>query len=269
MLRKRIASAAVLIPLAGAAVYVGGMVLAGLVALLAALAGFEFLRVVRGEAQSAQGPAAPHIVLGLVLLLGPIADAQWPELGWDGWGLAATVLLPLLAQVFRGNQDGSLNGWALTMAGALYIGFSMSHAIRLRALEQGAAWLAVALVGTWANDSGAFFVGRRFGKRRFFPLISPNKTLEGALGGMVLGILAVVGMVFLFGLPIDLLGGVALGVVLTLAATFGDLSESVIKRQLGIKDTARLIPGHGGALDRLDSLLFVLPGVYYVALVLT
>jgi len=269
MLRQRLASAAVLIPLVGVAVYLGGVVLTAAVMLLAGLAGYEFLHIVRGEAPSVQGPASPSLVLGLLLLLGPIADAQWPQLHWTAWGPAATVLLPLLAQVFRGNRDGSLNGWALTVAGALYIGLSMSHAIRLRSLGHGASWLALVLVGTWMNDSGAYFVGRRFGKRSFFPLISPNKTVEGAVAGVLTGITSVVAMAVLLRLPVSLVESAVLGVVLALAATFGDLAESVIKRQLGIKDSGRLIPGHGGALDRLDSLLFVLPSVYYYVLALT
>jgi phosphatidate cytidylyltransferase len=105
-------------------------------------------------------------------------------------------------------------------------------------------------------------VGRTIGRHRFFPRISPKKTWEGAVGGLVFGVAAVVGLSYWL-LAVGPAWGVALGLLLVLGATFGDLSESVLKRQVGVKDSGQLIPGHGGMLDRVDSLLFVVPLVYY------
>ena len=110
-------------------------------------------------------------------------------------------------------------------------------------------------------------MGKAYGKRPFFPRISPKKTWEGAIAGLVTGVITVVLLGhFMLGLSIG--WGVLLGVLLVLAATFGDLAESVIKRQVGVKDSGALIPGHGGVLDRVDSLLFVVPLVYYFATIL-
>ncbi len=125
-------------------------------------------------------------------------------------------------------------------------------------------WLAIALLGTWICDTGAYFVGRAWGKHRFFPQISPKKTLEGAIGGFVTGVIAVA--LLGYGLVrLNIAVGLILGVLIVLAATFGDLAESVIKRQVGVKDSGQIIPGHGGMLDRLDSLMFVTPLVYCFA----
>lgn len=269
MLRTRVVSAAVLIPLVGAAVYLGGPVLAAFVALVALLAGYEYLRVVLPRTSSTGWVAILLSALALALLVGFVADAQWPQLRFRSWGLATTVLLPLLVQVFRGNEAGSLDAWALVVAGVLYVGFSLSHTIYLRALDRGLQWTAIALVGTWTNDTGAYLVGSHVGHRPFFPRISPKKTLEGAVGGVVLGTVGVAALAALVGLPLGWGRGALLGLAISVAATFGDLAESVVKRQLGVKDTGRLIPGHGGALDRVDSLLFVLPTVYYLALAFT
>ena len=121
-------------------------------------------------------------------------------------------------------------------------------------------WLA--LFGTWASDSGAFFVGCRFGKHSLAANISPAKTIEGALGGIVACLLAVVvGGKFFFNL--DVIDLMVLGLLIAVAAPVGDLAESALKRFAGIKDSGRIFPGHGGVLDRFDSLLFVVPAVYY------
>ena len=258
MLGKRVLSAAVLIPIVGGAVYVGGLWFSALVALVALLAGYEYLAMMRHR------ELAPSYFLGLPLIALFVADAQWPRLGLLRWGLALFPLAALTVEVFHGNAACSLMNWALTIAGAVYIGFAISHFIRLRATDEGTWWVTVALVGTWVCDTGAYFVGCGIGKTKFFPRISPMKTWEGAAAGFLCGLLATVLLgCFLLGLAVG--RAIVLGVLLVLGATFGDLAESVIKRQAGVKDSSNLIPGHGGMLDRVDSLLFVAPIVYYFA----
>jgi phosphatidate cytidylyltransferase len=134
----------------------------------------------------------------------------------------------------------------------------------LRALPQGIYWIGLAFLTTWLCDSAAYFVGNWKGKHPFFERISPRKTREGAIAGLVTGTItgALVGL--LLRIPVHV--GVPLGLVISLAATFGDLAESLIKRQVGVKDSSDLIPGHGGALDRIDSLMFAVVIVYYFAL---
>jgi len=261
MLAKRVLSAVVLIPLVGIVVYLGGFVLWAVVLLFALAAAYEYALMA-----SKAGLRPSFVVVALFIVLFMV-DGQWPGRGVMLWVVALAPLLALVIQVFRANAPGSLVRWALEVAGGMYIGVSMSCFVRLRALDDGMLWLALALLGTWLCDSGAYFVGIRYGKHRFFPSISPKKTWEGAIGGLVVGLLAVVPLAYwLLALPLP--WGVLLGVALVLAATFGDLAESVIKRQVGVKDSGNLIPGHGGALDRIDSLLFVVPVVYLFALVI-
>ena len=261
MLGKRIASAAVLIPIVGVAVYFGGPALFALVLLVGLLAGYELLRMTRNTG------LAPSYPFGLLFIGLLVIDAQWPHLHLLPGGLALFSLLPLVVVVFQGNAPGSLVNWALTIAGSIYVGSSIGHFVKLRALDRGLYWLILALLGTWVCDSAAYFVGRALGKHSFAPKISPKKTWEGALAGFVFGTIAVV-LLARFMLDLSIGWGIFLGVLLVLAATIGDLAESVIKRQVGVKDSGALIPGHGGALDRVDSLLFVVPSVYYFVTIL-
>jgi len=263
MLRTRLISAAVLIPSVALCAYLGGLYWFGVGLLVCVLATREFLHLVERDATSPQGPARPSKVLGLALSALLLADGQWPGLGIASWGLVLTVLAPLAAQVWRSNAPGSLNGWALTCAGACYVGYALGFYMRLRQLDSGLGWVLVALGGTWLGDTAAYLVGRNLGRRPFFPEISPRKTVEGAIGELVLGPPAVMLLCMLFRVPIRSGQSLLLGLAISLAAIIGDLAESVIKRQLGAKDSARLIPGHGGMLDRIDSLLYVGPVVFY------
>jgi len=261
MLIKRVLSAIVLIPLVGAAVYFGGIALFLLVLVAALGAGYEYLAMMRRKGQ------APSYVLGLLFIGLFVVDAQWPQFRLLPLGLVFIPLLALTAEVFHGNAPGSLFNWALLVSGGVYIGFPLSHFVRLRLLEHGLYWVVIALLGTWVCDTAAYFVGCSIGRHKFFPKISPKKTWEGAIAGLVFGVLAVALLSrFLLGLWLG--WGALLGLLLVLGATFGDLAESVIKRQVGVKDSSNLIPGHGGLLDRVDSLLFVVPIVYYFAVAL-
>lgn len=258
MLGKRIISAAVMIPIALVAVYLGGPCFFALILLVGMLAAYEYLRMMR------QKGFAPSYVLGLALAALLVADAQWPGLGLLFWGLTFIPVGWLIVEVFRGNRPGALTDWALGLAGPAYIGLCLSHFVRLRAMDGGLEWLLLALLGTWICDSGAYFVGHGLGRHPFFPKVSPKKTLEGAIGGLVSGVAAVVLLgYYIFGLGVG--WGLLLGLFVVFAATFGDLAESVIKRQVGVKDSSNLIPGHGGMLDRIDSLLLAVPVVYYFA----
>lgn len=262
MLIRRVASALVLIPLVLLLVYLGGWAFAGALALVGLLAGYEYLALLR------RLRLRPCIPLALLYLLAILADGQWPDLGILRWATWLAVAGLLAEQVFRRNRRGSLASWATAFAGAAYVGLGLSYFIRLRSLDQGMVWVALVLVGTWVSDSGAYFVGVAWGKRPLAPEISPKKTWEGVWGGLVSGVLMVWAMGWLL-LGLAHWQGVVLGVVLVVAATMGDLAESVIKRQAGVKDSGTLIPGHGGMLDRVDSLLFVAPAVYYCWMVLS
>ena len=193
------------------------------------------------------------------LLLGGAATAlTWHQLRRLARGPRA-IMSNGVQQTFR----DSLADWVYTAAGAMYMGWTLSLALVLRQESQGQEWVLLAILATVATDTGAFFVGRALGRRRLAPAISPGKTWEGAAGGFLIGAGVVVALTGLLDLPVSLWQGALLGVLVGVFAQLGDLLESRIKRAAGVKDSGVLLPGHGGMLDRLDSVVFVLVVVYY------
>ncbi|AGL01281.1 CDP-diglyceride synthetase [Desulfoscipio gibsoniae DSM 7213] len=150
---------------------------------------------------------------------------------------------------------------AISFFGTIYVGL-LIFLFLISTLPNGLIWLVLVLVCTWSSDTLAYLVGRRWGKRRMAPELSPGKTLEGAVGG-VLGSTIAAWVVVMSYSPLPLWPVLSLGFITGLAAQIGDLVESAIKRLAGIKDAGNLIPGHGGVLDRFDSMLFTAPLVYY------
>lgn len=228
----------------------------------------------------------PRPVTGTVtalLLCAAAALRDTVSVDLTGVALAGSILLALIVEVVRRDRRGSLVGWALTFAGACYIGWLLSHYILLRMLDTplqggwlaflnippGAAWVYMVFAVTWLQDTGAYLVGRSWGRHRMAPYLSPKKSWEGAAGGFVASVLAAVLAKLLLGLPIGYGMAVVLGAVGGVVGPLGDLAESLIKRQIGVKDASNLIPGHGGILDRADSMLFTAPVLYYLIIVLT
>jgi phosphatidate cytidylyltransferase len=202
--------------------------------------------------------------------------------------VALAVGLPFFEIIFRDDLDGTFVEWALSAAGTLYLGVPLFAAIALRkssgaidagwlsdlagwaalgwtAAPRGLAWLLVVILVTWLGDSAAYLVGRSFGRRPLIPVVSPKKTIEGFAGGLASAALTGAVAVVLFGLDVSWAVGLLVGLALGLIAVVGDLAESVMKRQAGVKDSGTLIPGHGGMLDRLDALLFTFTAGWYVA----
>ncbi len=148
----------------------------------------------------------------------------------------------------------------------MYIGVLLSTIVLLRQLDFGREWVTLALLSTFAVDTGAYGTGKLIGRHRMAPSISPGKTWEGAIGGYLAGAGAVVGLDALFDPEVDLPRILVLAALLPVAAILGDLLESLMKRRMGVKDASGLLPGHGGFLDRLDSILFTVPVVYLFVL---
>jgi len=194
-------------------------------------------------------------------------------------GLGGSLLVSFPWLFFRQRLDGAMIDWALTLAISIYLGWSMSFFLLLRGFEsgtllapggawvvlpRGAWWLLAVLLGVWGFDSAAFFSGRYWGRHKLASKISPAKTWEGAFGGFVLSIAAALLLtVNPLGVPWYL--AIVLGILIGVAAILGDLAESLIKRQTHVKDSGQLMPGHGGMLDRIDSLLFAVIVVYVFA----
>ena len=223
-------------------------------------------------------PIAP---LGIALSAGLVLSAPvgWPNVA-PGM-LAAGAVVGLIVTFGRVNEPGALVDWALSLAPALYVGGLLRFAVPLRETPDGLGldWVVIVLVCTWASDVAAYFVGRAWGRRRLAPRISPGKSVEGAVAGLVAAALVapmvtpllslvVAGLVSL-GLAVPLSPAapsvarlVGLGLVVGVCAPLGDLLESFVKRQCGAKDSGALIPGHGGILDRIDSLMLAIVGAY-------
>ncbi|MBI2914045.1 MAG: phosphatidate cytidylyltransferase [Chloroflexi bacterium] len=193
-----------------------------------------------------------------LLVAGAHNGADW----WSG-ALVLAVALTFVALILRGDVQAGLRDWLWIAGGLLYVGFLGSHLVFLRDLDGDGDWAIVAIFATFATDTAAYFVGRAIGRTHIVPAISPGKTLEGSLAGLAAGVAAVLFLNWVTGLREDALEIIPLALLLPIAAEIGDLAESLIKRGAGVKDAGQLVPGHGGLLDRLDSILFTVPLVYY------
>jgi len=190
-------------------------------------------------------------------LAGPRASAK------VDFALALLVAASLAIRLIRREHRGRFLGWSAAIGGALYVGGLAAFFPALRALPDGFIWVMLAFTATWSYDMGAFVGGTLFGRRPLMPHISPAKTWEGVATG-VAAVAACLG-VFLAFLPIEPWHIAVAGPGFAAAAQIGDLLESAIKREAGVKNSGRLVPGHGGILDRVDSLLFTAPFVYLFA----
>jgi phosphatidate cytidylyltransferase len=214
---------------------------------------YEMFRAVRVEADRAVG-----LALGALVVLAFAADR--PVI----LPLALSVAVVVAVALGVRRDVGSDRAWAgvtLTLLGVCYCAWLLGHAIWLRALPGGRAWTLFALGVTWCGESAAYFVGRRFGRRRLAPRISPGKTVEGGVAQVIASIAAALLGARFVGLALP--EAVTVGILLGVVGQLGDLSESFLKRSAGAKDAGQVIPGHGGVLDRLDSLLFNVPALYY------
>jgi phosphatidate cytidylyltransferase len=255
MLKTRLATAAVGIPLVAAVIWTGGWWLTGVVAATAAIAVLE-IAAARGALWR------PVSLLGATLAFAlPVAA----KLGgaWPDRTVTAVALLPAALLCLARDPARDVDDWLWTVAMVAYVGWLSSRFVLLRGLEDGRWWLFLVVLTVWITDTGAYFVGRLIGRHKMAPGVSPGKTWEGAVAGEVWGFAAVLGLKEAFSLDLVLAHAAVLGLLLPAVAQVGDLAESAIKRGLGVKDSSGLVPGHGGITDRLDSLLFAIPVLYY------
>ncbi len=260
MLRTRLATAAVALPGLWLIVrYLPAPLFAGFIMAVTAIGLFEYFGMALPERRLER---AMGVFWGMVIAAG--VAGRRPEL-W-GAGLAFAVISGLVFPLAHpADLAGGVQRLGLSLLGVLYVGFFTPHFVLLRAGGPGWPWVLFTVFVAMGSDSGAYLSGRAVGRHKLAPSISPSKTIEGALGGLVGAMLvaAICRRVFFADLgPSEALG---LGVALSVLAQFGDLCESALKRAFGAKDSGWIIPGHGGILDRLDSLLFPVVFTYYYA----
>ena len=290
MLKKRVITAAVGVPILICIIWFGNPWFSIIIA-AATLAGtFEFYRMAKfpragEEGERTSSPSSPPhslsdessdvmnsflvrfgLLWSLATVLSPLA-LHYKGIDTSPTIMASGIVISLIWILRYPLRDQAFRKWAWMVAGVIYIGWMLGYWINLRILEDGRNWVYLAMLTTFANDTGAFFTGRKWGKHSLAPTISPGKTLEGALGGLLSSVLAVI----LLAMALNSLSPfvfaywqmVLLGFLVSLFAQLGDLVESLLKRNMRAKDSGNLLPGHGGVLDRFDSLIFAGAVVYY------
>ena len=255
MLRWRTVTALVLAPIALAAILIGKAAVLALVLVVIAGAAYELSRALKPlPFVAAFGAGAIPVLLSIPyrqtgILAGAVAGLPW-ALMWLAGKPETRTLRAVLAVLLM----------------AMWVGVPLAH-LELYPGDryERIVLTMIAVVGPWISDSGAYFAGRFFGRHPLFPKLSPKKTVEGSIGGLLLTVVVISPFAFAF-LDYTIVKALVMGVVVSLASQGGDLFESVLKRILDVKDLGRFLPGHGGVLDRIDSLLFTVPAVYYISL---
>lgn len=278
MLKQRIITSAIALPLLVAAVWFDRPLpwFTLLAAIVAAIGAIEFYRLV-GKAK-----VAPLTYFGMLMaiLLVVCRDADISSMIQPYLDpariqvllLTVATIIPLIGLIGRGRENDAFARWAWTLAGIVYIGWLLGYMVALRGMENGRNWVFFTLLATFASDSAAYLIGRTWGHTKLAPAISPGKTWEGAAAGLAGAV--IVSLIFLpqrfFGatnplyLPsLTIVSAMAVGFLVSVFGQCGDLVESLFKRNMGAKDSGVLFPGHGGALDRMDSVVFAGIVVYY------
>jgi phosphatidate cytidylyltransferase len=266
LLRVRVFSALVLLPLVLGLVYLGGIPWLAAILLVGVLGWREMTQLLQRDHFTVDQS------LGLFFVVGAIGEAFVFGRGLIQVDLlrpllAGLIMFSLIWALFLRSEHPTAD-WGMTVASALYLGLMLSYFVGLRQRTNGMMWVLLAFVLTWVIDATAYFVGRTWGKHKWWPRLSPKKTWEGLAGGAVAGMVAAP-LLAMWWVGLSPWWGLLLGALAAVVDPMGDLAISLFKRRAGAKDSGQLIPGHGGVLDRLDSLLFMFPLVTYFALIAT
>lgn len=254
----------VLTALAIGVAFLGGILFGGpygvaaVVSVVAVAGAAEFYAILRRERR------LPNEVFGLAAVAAmPLSAAAY---GLQGLTAVISILVILSLLWHLALRQVRATDTAVTVFGAVYVGFALAHFVLIRELDAGTELALATIVSVWANDSFAYLVGSTFGRHKLAPRISPKKSWEGFIAGTLFTTAVWAGVWFVTDTGMSLLSLVAVGVTASLAAVVGDLAESRLKREVGVKDSGALLPGHGGFLDRFDSLILVSIVTYYMLL---
>ncbi|KAB7668670.1 phosphatidate cytidylyltransferase [Bacillus sp. B1-b2] len=255
-MKQRIITAIIAIAIFLPVVLIGEVPLIIFTFFLAAIGIFEMFRMRKLPLLSFPGVLS---IVTVCLLVLPGNDIGYKDISKVEVGLV--VLLLLLSYMVFSKNRFTFDDVAYTALSVIYIGIGFHFFIQIR--EESLAYLVYSLFIIWATDSGAYFIGRALGKRKLWPDISPNKTVEGFIGGILCAIL--IGVLFnVFGYIEWSIGFIITTILLSIFGQIGDLAESALKRHYDVKDSGSLLPGHGGILDRFDSLIFVWPLLFFI-----
>ena len=268
----RLTSAAIGIPIIASAVWFGDIWLTTFVVIVGCVGLIELFKLFERSGRY------PYKILGLLWLCSFVVNAHFQAIMPVGvLVLGFSILLIFcclsisLRFTFYRNSNISITpvdiirGAVMTLLGVIYLGWTLSLFIILRQGPNGFEWIALTLVSTFSADTGALAIGSAIGTHKMIPSVSSGKTWEGAFGGLILGIAATTTLAILLNLPVGYWEVAVLGTIIGIISQVGDLFESKIKRLASVKDSGIIIPGHGGVLDRLDSIVFVVVVVYYFA----
>jgi phosphatidate cytidylyltransferase len=271
MIKNRIITSAWAIPLLGVVIWFGEPYFTIFIAIVGLLAMIEFSRltnVIKDKSLTIFGVI--WTLLFIVIRNPNIQSRIEPYTSLDilyPFLFTAGIAVSLIILLTRKQKQGAFTDWACIFAGILYVGWLLSYLVALRSLDGGRSWVFLAIFATFGSDSAAFLIGKTIGKNKLAPVVSPNKTWEGSIGGLLGAV--IISLFFLLPTPVRLTAYVnwwqiiILGLLISVFGQLGDLVESLLKRNTGVKDSGNLFPGHGGMLDRMDSIVFAVVVVYY------
>lgn len=237
-------------------IWLGGIPYAVLITLLASIGFFEYLKMNKTKLLSIEG------IWGLIIILYIIYDNNYLNSN-NSISIVILLIVVYLLMVVAKKNKITFENIGFFIVGVLYIGFGFSYMIATRNLDNGFILILFIIFTTWASDSGAYFSGKYFGKRKLWPAISPKKTIEGSIGGLLFSI--IIGLIFNYFFNINnYLTVILISSLISVVGQLGDLVESALKRSKNVKDSGSLLPGHGGILDRFDSLIFIFLVLYLI-----
>ncbi len=263
MLNKRLITASIIIPVSVVFIVLGGWFFTFFVSIILAISAWEYWQIYHKGGYS---PNLPVLLAGVIALT---FSRYLYEFRTSDIILTISILAAMAFHTFNfelGKKNSSVD-FGITLGGILYIGWLGSYLISLRNLPDGLWWTMLVIPAVALGDSGAYFIGTRFGKNKIIPRVSPNKTWEGYIGGVLFSALGGAALGFLWNAQSGMVtatDGIIIGAVVGILTPIGDLGESMLKRQFNIKDSSNLLPGHGGFLDRIDSWLWAACISYYV-----